>query len=148
METLQFTKVRDVKSITKAHPEDAGFDFFVPNDCGEIKVQPQSDVLIPSGIKVKVPHGYALIAYNKSGVCTKQKLRVGACVVDENYQGEVHIHLFNDSPIWEQLIVPGQKIVQFVLVRIGNHQAEEISNEEYHSVTTERGDGAFGSTGV
>jgi dUTPase len=51
--------------------------------------------LIPSGIKVDVPAGHALIAFNKSGVAVKKGLDVGACVVDVGYQGQVHISLTN-----------------------------------------------------
>lgn len=146
---LYFCKVRDVKSPAKAHPFDAGFDFFIPNDYGTRLLPPGSDILIPSGIKVDVPEGYALIAKNKSGVATKQKLRTGAAVVDSGYTGEVHIHLFNDGPI-DIHLQGGMKIVQFVLVQIGTHQSCEISQEEYEKRTnkSERGEGGFGSTGV
>ena len=146
---LYFCKVRDVKSPVKAHPFDAGFDFFIPNDFGRRILPPGTDILIPSGIKVDVPEGYALIAMNKSGIATKQKLRTGACCVDQFYSGEVHIHLFNDGPI-DIVLDGGMKIVQFVLVKIGNHQSYEISPEEYEKrmADSERGEGGFGSTGV
>lgn len=149
MEEMKFCKVRDVKSIAKAHDTDAGFDFFVPNDFEETVIQPGKDLLIPSGVKVKVPHGYALIAFNKSGVATKLHLQVGACVVDENYAGEVHVHVNNigEQPV---TITPGMKIMQFVLVQIGNHMSQEISVEEYEKAMSEseRGAGGFGSTGM
>ena len=146
---LYFCKVRDVKSPAKAYPFDAGFDFFIPNDYGRRILPPGFDILIPSGIKVIVPEGYALIAKNKSGVATKQKLRTGAAVVDTGYSGEVHIHLFNDGPI-DVVLDGGMKIVQFVLVKIGTHQSCEISQEEYEERMnqSERGEGGFGSTGV
>ena len=70
------------------------------------------------------------------------------CVVDEGYTGEVHIHLFNDGK--ESVILnPGDKIVQFVLIKIGNRMIEEITPELYAEMTSksERGAGAFGSTG-
>ena len=146
---LYFCKVRDVKSPVKAHPFDAGFDFFIPNDYGTRLLPPGTDILIPSGIKVDVPEGYALIAMNKSGIATKQKLRTGCAVVDSGYSGEVHIHLFNDGPI-DVVLDGGMKIVQFVLVKIGTHQSYEISPEEYEERMnkSERGEGGFGSTGV
>ena len=105
MENLKFCKVRAVKSPVRAHPEDAGIDFFVPEDlkkdefltkcdvtkqyvrvnCDgdvvkEIVLAPGQSVLIPSGIHVKVPTGHALIYMNKSGVASKKHLHVGACV--------------------------------------------------------------------
>lgn len=146
---LLCSRTRDVKLPSKAYSTDAGFDFFIPNEFESILIPPNSDKLIPSGIKVIVPHGYALIAFNKSGVCTKLKLRTGACVVDENYTGEVHIHLFNDS--FESVeLHAGQKIIQFVLVKIGNHQIREVSSEEYKELSKQehesRSIGGFGST--
>lgn len=146
---LYFCKVRDVKSPVKAYYTDAGFDFFIPNDFGKRILPPGSDILIPSGIKVDVPEGYALIAMNKSGIATKMKLRTGACCVDTGYRSEVHIHLFNDGP-YDVVLDGGMKIIQFVLVKIGTHQSYEISPEEYEKrmEDSERGEGGFGSTGV
>lgn len=150
-DTLKVCRVRDVKLPEKAHRIDAGFDFFIPNDFKEQYLFYNNDILIPSGIKVIVPHGYALIAMNKSGVALKHKLQIGACVVDEGYTGEVHIHIYNFShPNNAVKLVPGMKLVQFVLVRIGNHVIHEISSKDYEAITSayERGDGAFGSTGA
>lgn len=106
METLKYCKVRDVKSIARAHADDAGIDFYIPEDIDEktwgdkcdvtkcypaaafdsknilqsFILKPGQSVLIPSGIHVKIPHGYALIYMNKSGVASKKHLHVGACV--------------------------------------------------------------------
>jgi dUTP pyrophosphatase len=92
-----------------------------------------------------VPEGYALIAFNKSGIATKQGLIVGACVVDEDYEGEIHIHMMNvEDKVID--IIPGQKLVQFVLVPV-NYQNVEIVNE-LPKRQSERGEGGFGSTGL
>ena len=97
---LKVFKTRDVKTPERSG-RNAGFDFFIPNDIdhdpvlGGFYINPQSHQSIPSGIKVNVPEGYALVAFNKSGIATKKGLQVGACVVDCGYQGEVHIHLTN-----------------------------------------------------
>ena len=138
----------EVKTPVRAHDTDAGIDFFVPENFPETTLQPGEDILIPSGIRVVVPKGYALIAKEKSGVATKKKLSVGANCVDTGYVGQVHIHLFNFSSN-TQVIKPGDKIVQFVMIKIGSHQPELISEEVYEAVycNTERGAGGFGSTG-
>ena len=97
-------------------------------------------------IKVNVPEGYALIAFNKSGVATGRELQVGACVVDSGYQGEVHFHWFN----YGKNIIhvhPGDKIVQFVLLPLGDPAVEEVSESELYSEVSNRGEGGFGSTG-
>lgn len=107
METLKYCKVRKVKTPTRAHATDAGIDFFVPEDLtAEVMakkcettgcdvemeladdgktvkcfiLKPNESILIPSGIKMKVPEGYMLQYNNKSGVASKRGLLVGACV--------------------------------------------------------------------
>ena len=107
---LKILKTRKVKTCMRAHSTDAGIDFFIPEDLSEqaflekckvtgvtpryeltggvstsyyvskITLSPGQSVLIPSGIKMKIPHGYALIFFNKSGVASKKHLDVGACV--------------------------------------------------------------------
>ena len=67
-----FTKVRDVKSPERTG-KNAGIDFFIPNDYKTSVLHGKSDILIPSGIKLKMPDGFALIAFNKSGITTSTK---------------------------------------------------------------------------
>jgi len=144
---MKFSKVRDVKTPTRANPTDAGIDFFVPNDMVVTELRSNEKCLIPSGIKVDVPEGYALIAFNKSGIATIRELQVGACVVDCGYQGEVHIHLFNygKNTVY---INPGDKIVQFVLLPLGPPNLEEVDESNLYNSDSTRGTGGFGSTGI
>lgn len=146
---LYVTRVRDVKLPQRAHDEDAGYDFFVPNDFAPYTLLPGNDVLIPSGIKVIVPKGYALVAHNKSGVATKLKLGHGAEVCDEGYAGEVHIHLVNHGSD-AVIIKPGMKVIQFLLLEVGKQVVIEIGNDEYEKRMEQytRGANGFGSTGV
>ena len=145
---LIFTKTTDVKSPVRGHETDAGIDFFVPNDFGAVTLKPGQDILIDAGIRVVVPKGYALIFKEKSGVATKRKLTIGACVVDSDYRGNVHLHLFNNGTEL-QMIEAGDKITQGLVVPVSLCQTEEISEEEFETYcNTERGDGGFGSTGT
>jgi len=149
---MKFTKIRDVKSPTRANTTDAGIDFFIPNDKsilqnGMIKLKPQESCLIPSGIKVNVPEGFALVAFNKSGVAVNKKLQVGACVVDCGYQGEVHINLTNIGLI-DQTLYPGDKIIQLVLLKLGDPIVEEVEEKELYPKVSSRGEGGFGSSGT
>ena len=142
---MKIQKLRDVKTPSRGTGASAGIDFFIPNDYDNILLNPGESVLIPSGVKVQVPVGHALIAFNKSGVATKQGLQVGACVVDEDYEGEVHLHMTNVSNK-PQAISSGQKIVQFLLIRVTDESVEVV--EELESRNTQRGAGGFGSTGL
>ena len=144
---LIFTKTTDVKSPVRGHDTDAGIDFFVPEDFGAVTLEPGQDILIDAGIRVVVPKGYALIFKEKSGIATKRKLTIGASVVDADYRGNVHFHLFNNGKE-SQTISAGDKIVQGILIPVNLDNPEEISNDEYACFeNTNRGAGGFGSTG-
>lgn len=141
---MKIKLVKKVKAPNRGTSKSAGLDFFVPDDFVATKIWPGKAILIPSGVKAQVPEGYALIAFNKSGVATKEGLIVGACVVDEDYEGEIHIHMIN---VGDKVvdILPGQKLTQFILLQI-NYQNAEIVNE-LPKRESERGSGGFGSTG-
>ena len=142
---MKVQKVRNVKTPNRGTSVSAGIDFYVPEDFETVTLNPGQSVLIPSGIKAQVPRGYALIAFNKSGVAVKQGLSVGACVVDEDYEGEIHLHMINTSDK-EQVVATGQKLVQFVLVPVSYFDVEEVDGLPQRN--TERGSGGFGSTGL
>lgn len=144
---IQIKKIRDVKTPSRGTPESAGLDFYIPKDYidSEMRLSPGQSVFIPSGIKVRIPHGFALIAFEKSGVAVKQGLTVGAKVVDSDYDGEVHLHLVNTTDR-EIMIQPEQKITQFVLLPVVLADVEEVL--EFEERVSLRGSGGFGSTGL
>lgn len=160
---MKFSKVRDVKSPTRGTGKAAGIDFFVPNFEKDLVIYPHSDLLIPSGIKMEIPEGFMLMGADKSGIVTTKYacleagltpkkeafssvVAIGAKIVDEDYQGEIHIHLVNvgNDTI---TIKPGMKIAQFILVPVSYEELEEVPEAELFSRSSERGKGAFGSTG-
>lgn len=163
---MKFCKVRDVKSPERGTDKAAGIDFFVPygfNCYDEMVLHPHCDILIPSGIKMEIPEGYMLMAADKSGVVTSASacikagrtpkkeafdsaVIIGAKIVDEDYQGEIHIHLINTGTN-NITIEPGMKIAQFILVPISYEELEEVSEAELFSRSSDRGEGALGSTG-
>lgn len=146
---MKYIKIRDVKSPSRGTDKSAGIDFFVPNDQETIVLKPNESVLFPTGIKMNIPQDHVLIAFNKSGVATKRDLTVGASVVDEDYQGEIHIHLTNVGTE-TQVIKAGEKIIQFLLMPIVYEGLQEVMTEDelWEGEVTERGEGGFGSTGV
>lgn len=169
---MDYTKVRDVKSPTRANATDAGIDFFVPEGlkvedfhakpCDNVSFAWHNDgtlkyinvlrsgrVLIPSGIHVRLRPGTALVLMNKSGVAAKTGLVVGSCVVDETYTGEVHLSMINTSVAGQQ-IKPGDKIVQGLILNVSNSIPEEFATKEdlYSGFETTRGEGGFGSSGT
>ena len=144
---LKFIKVKNVKSPTRGTAQSAGIDFFVPDEFETIVLLPGESCFIPSGIKVSLPPNHVLIAFNKSGVAVKRNLHVGACVVDEDYQGELHLNLANagNQP---QIVERGDKITQFVLLPVNYATPTEVEPKDLYTKASKRGDGGFGSTGT
>ena len=142
---MRFSKVRDVKSPTRGTAGSAGLDFYVPLDFPPTLVDPSDNVLIPSGIKVDIPAGHALVAFNKSGIAIKRSLVMGACLIDEDYQGEIHLHLINTGGK-ATTVKPGDKIAQFVLIEVEYPELEEVNDADLFEAETERGVGMAGST--
>ena len=110
-------------------------------------IHPGTRCFIPSGIKANVPEGFALVAFNKSGVALKKQLLVGAAVVDSDYQGEIHLHLVNTSNRVVE-ISPGEKLTQFLLLPVDHGPVNLVDENDLYSEKSERGGGGFGSTGI
>lgn len=144
---MKISKIRDVKSPIRGTEKSAGIDFFVPNDFESCTLEPGVSACIPSGIKANVPPGFALIVFNKSGVALKRNLAVGACVIDEDYQGEIHLHVYNFGNSVET-INPGEKLTQMILIPIFYDVVEEVEISDLFLESSSRGEGGFGSTGV
>lgn len=148
---MRIKKIRDVKTPERGTSKSAGIDFFIPNDYETgnrneiILVKPGAQILIPSGIVADIPEGYMLTGFNKSGIATKKGLLIGACVCDEDYQGEIHINLHNVSS-HHVILLPGDKVAQFILVPVFYDTIDVVDGELFES-ETERGEGGFGSTG-
>jgi len=146
---MKISKVREVKTPTRGTDGSAGIDFYVPFDYPQnlCSISPGERFFIPSGIKANVPEGFALIAMNKSGIALKKGLLVGACVVDSDYQGEIHLHLVNTGTK-TVAIEPGDKLTQFLLIPVNHCSVDVVDESSLFEAETTRGSGGFGSTGV
>lgn len=121
-------------------------DVAVSEGCG-IALHSHQRVIIPSGFKVAIEAGTAFVAWEKSGLATNYGLVPSAKVVDEDYQGEVGIGLLNTSDR-DVFIDFGQKITQFVHIPVMKDTLEVVDEKELYESASERGSGAYGSTGV
>ena len=121
----------------------AGADLYALCD-SEITFAPGETKLIPTGLAMEIPEGYAGLIYAWSGLASKRGLapanKVG--VVDADYRGEVMVALHNHSTV-EQKIAPKERIAQLVVAPF--LKAEFIESDELSD--TVRGVGGFGSTG-
>ena len=100
--------------------------------------------LIPSGIAVAIPMGYAGFVFPRSGLSYKSGITMcnSVGVIDSDYTGEIKIAVHNISD-QDYTIHAGDRIAQLFFMPVG--MAELIPCEDLDE--TERGDGGFGSTG-
>lgn len=108
-------------------------------------IAPGERALIPSGIAVSVPEGYAAFIFARSGLATKCGLALsnGVGVIDSDYRGEICVGVINlgDAPVE---IAPGDRIAQLAVMPV----AQIVWNKTEALGKTARGGGGFGSTGV
>ena len=122
----------------------AGADLYACLDTA-MTIEPHETVMIPTGLAMELPVGWAGLVYARSGLATKRDLapanKVG--VVDPDYRGELMVSIHNHGT-HPQTIEPGERIAQLVLTPYLTAQfleTEELSD-------TVRGQGGFGSTGT
>ena len=137
----------------RANPSDAGLDLrWTPSEASEtlLSIAPGESLLVPTGCKFAIPHGYMMEIMNKSGIAHKRRLLVGACVVDSGYDGEVFVNLHNIGHK-TQILEPGDKVAQAVVVPVVHARfvaSEDPDIYDWYPITiSERGTGTLGSTG-
>jgi dUTP pyrophosphatase len=139
---LKFKKLsKDAYTPTRGTPGSSGLDVYTPRDAD---IPARGDALIALDLAFDIPFGWDLAVYNKSGIATKKKLSKGAELIDSDYTGNAHIHFFNnsDTPVHFN---KGDKISQLVMREVWMGELEEVDEIEKD---TDRGAGAFGSTGT
>lgn len=124
----------------RAHDGDAGVDVFAIENGA---IHPGKDLVVRTGIIIAIPDQWVAVVKEKSGRATKNKITVGACVIDSGYRGELLIHLFNNDPALPFTFGIGDKLAQLVVTPCWTGQPEEVEVLD----ETERGDGRMGSTG-
>ena len=109
-----------------------------------ITLKPLERILIPTGIKIELEHGYEAQIRPRSGLSIKHGITLINCVgtVDEDYRGEVCVGLVNISND-VYTIQPDERIAQMVIAKYEQAEIEVVTELS----DTERGAGGFGSTG-
>tara|TARA_R110000824_G_scaffold5670_11_gene26154 strand:+ start:14087 stop:14572 length:486 start_codon:yes stop_codon:yes gene_type:complete len=139
-----------VKTPTRANPSDAGLDVYA-NMAEDIRwvIKPGGNIMVPTGLRFGIPHGYMLQVCNRGSMGAKRSLVVGAHIIDSGYDGEVFIDLHNIGNE-EQTIQGGDKIAQLVLVPVVHFRLIESGDGTLYKrsqiTISNRDDGALGSS--
>lgn len=80
-----------------------GYDFFFP--FGDTEIAPGQSIIIPTGIKVKLNPGWALLVYSRSSLGFNYRVLIeeNVAVIDEDYfdninnEGHIFIKIINDN---------------------------------------------------
>ena len=122
---------------------DAGLDLKSTVDA---VLQPFQRSLIPCGISVAIPQGYAGFVVPRSGLAAKHGISIvnAPGLIDSNYRGEIKAILVNLDPEHPFEIKRGDRIAQLVIME--TPQVKLVEVDELNS--TNRGESGFGSSGV
>lgn len=126
---------------TTAHAGDAGVDLFARVDTD---LEPGEWAMVPTGIAVAIPVGYAGLVAPRSGLAARHGISVvnGPGVVDAGYRGEIQAILINHGASRVELR-RGDRIAQLVIVPVAATELMEVAELP----DSDRGEGGFGSTG-
>lgn len=125
-----------------AHDGDAGADLVARHD---VTLAPGARALVPTGIAVSLPAGYAGFVHPRSGLAARHGISIvnAPGTVDSGYRGEILVNLVNLDRESAFEVRRGDRIAQLVVQRV-----ERTRFIEVHSLDeTLRGDTGHGSTG-
>lgn len=110
-----------------------------------VSLAPLQRALIPTGLRIQLPHGYECQVRPRSGLALRHGISLVNTpgTVDADYRGEIGIIMINlsDQPF---VVNDGERIAQLVVTRYTRVEWENVDRLD----ETERGEGAFGHTGV
>jgi dUTP pyrophosphatase len=126
-----------------AHDGDAGLDLY---SAADVVLEPMQRTLIPTGIALAIPEGYAGFVQPRSGLAIRSGLSMVNTpgLIDSHYRGEVKVIAINLDPNETLTIHRGDKVAQLVLQAVVRAELVEVDDLG----ETRRGEGGFGSTGV
>lgn len=126
-----------------AKPGDAGLDLRSRID---ICIEPGQRALVPCGIAVAIPQGYAGFVQPRSGLALKKGLTIVNTpgLIDSGYRGELGVIALNTDKEQSIQIAKGDRIAQLVVLAVPTVDVVEVSELD----ETDRGQTGFGSSGV
>ncbi|MFN8036666.1 MAG: dUTP diphosphatase [Acidimicrobiia bacterium] len=125
------------------HPDDAGYDLYAR---ASVSLAPGGGrALMPTGIAVAIPPGYAGFVQPRSGLASRHGV---TCLntpglIDAGYRDEVKVLLVNTDPTAAYEVQRGDRIAQLVVQHVELVEwvvVDELGRSERHT-------GGFGSTG-
>ena len=141
---LEVRRLRpDAVLPASAYAGDAGLDLAA---CERRELGPGERAVVPTGLAVALPDGYAGFVQPRSGLAAHH----GICVanspglIDSGYRGEVMVILLNSDRTRSFVVEPGMRIAQLVVLEVP--RVELVERAEL--AESERGGRGHGSSGT
>ncbi len=126
-----------------AYPGDAGADL---RSSVDLVIEPGERAVVPCGIALALPEGYAGFVLPRSGLAAKHGVSIANApgLIDSGYRGEVCAILVNLDPREPFAVHAGDRIAQLVVMPVPRASFPAVDGLS----ATDRGAGGFGSSGV
>ena len=132
----------DLPVPCRAHPGDAGVDLHARE---ETTLGPGERALVPTGVALALPAGYAAFVHPRSGLAARHGVTTlnGPGTVDAGYRGEIKVNLVNTDRHETFTVRRGDRVAQLVV-----QQVCEVAFTEVDSLPgSHRGDTGHGDSG-
>jgi dUTP pyrophosphatase len=125
-----------------AHDGDAGVDLYAREDA--LLAPGGGRVLVPTGIAISIPKGYAGFVLPRSGLSLKHGISAvnSPGLIDSLYRGELKVIMVNTDPLMPYHVHRGDRIAQLVIQQVEQVQWIEVDELD----ANDRG-GGFGHSG-
>ena len=125
----------------RAYAGDAGLDL---SACERVELAPGERALVPTGLAVAIPPGYAGYVQPRSGLAAQHGISMVNTpgLVDSGYRGELLVNLVNHDLSETFVVEPGMRIAQLVILAVPSVELVEVDDLP----ASERGVRGFGSS--
>ena len=118
----------------QAYDGDAGLDLTA---CESVVLGPGERAVVPTGIAVEIPEGYAGFVQPRSGLAARHGIGIvnAPGLIDSGYRGEIRVVLLNTDRETPFMVEPGMRIAQLVIAPVAAVRLLEVDE----LATSERG---------
>ena len=141
---LPIVRLRDEATLpARAYAGDAGLDLAT---CERVELAPGERAVVPTGIAVAVPEGYAGFVQPRSGLAARHGITIvnAPGLIDSGYRGEIRVVLLNTDRSETFVAELGERIAQLVVLPVPGLEVAEVDELP----GSERGARGFGSSRV